>query len=274
MGLEKFRVQIGQTRNGNKMFFDMSQAPKFAILGRSGSGKTNMLINLILMMSKEFRDAGVGDQLQFIGVDLKSSQSLMPIADRLSGPIIDEPTQVSEVVKEFEHVMRKRMKQSKGTKIDFLDPEFPVIILVVEELTTLMTSQELTKSKIDELRSLFTSILCLCRSCNMGAIFSSQNFNTDSALSSQARDQLEQKIIMRAGQAVVKPLENDAAELAPAWLLNSAGEFYFNNGKTDYTQGKTWYMSDIKAEEVAAMYASDVRQDLGMLWSPENPFSY
>ena len=269
---EFIKIILGRTKAGNELSLKLTEGFRLGIIGRSGSGKTNFLENLILSTAKAFNEVGRGEQVQFIGIDMKGGKSLAPIAARFSGDIVDEPARVEELVNSFNVLMEHRMKKTGNSKIDLIDPEFPLIILVVEELTSLMTSQDLSPAQKKKLKSLFTNILVKCRASNMGVIFASQSFAAENALDTAARDQLQQLVLMRSSESSIKLLEPSAADIAPAWLLNTSGEFYWNDGKqTNYIHAKTWYTSDEKAREVANRYSYDVRQDLGLLWSPENP---
>lgn len=275
MGLNGLEIKLGTSKSGNDIILYMKQGTRTAICGGSGSGKSNALNNLILMIAKEFHDAGKGEQVQFLGVDLKGGASLAPIASRFSAPICSEPSQVAGLLKDFELLMQKRTKaleKSGKTKIDLFDPDYPLIILVIDELVSLMTCQELKKTQIEELRRLLITITSRCRAANMGFIFSSQSYSENVSLPVAARGNVAQKIILRTEQAICKVLEPEAAEACPAWLLRGEGEFYFSSGNADYIQGKTWFTSDAKAEEVAKRYALDVRQNLGLEWMPDSPF--
>lgn len=269
---ERIYVEIGENTERQKIPYHLDKPPMLGILGSTNSGKTTFLQNLILSLARDF-----GEQVQFLGIDCKNGASLKAIKSRFYEVEI-EPTRALTVLEDFELLLGERLKyisefdDEHEPKIEVDDPQFPLVVLVVEELTTFM--EKLTKSQLDKANSLFITITSRCRAANMGFIFSSQNFNKENALPTAARGNILEKVLMfHHDDPVVKAFEKRADEEAPSWELRGSGEFYFKELGTHYEHGKTWFLSSANASRLAHRYSVDVVDDLHLNWQPECPFA-
>lgn len=266
-------VKIGVTKKWNDVKYYLKKPPMLGILGSSQSGKSNFLMSFILQLARY-----MGPQVQFIGIDAKNGGSLNPVQSRFYS-MCYESTDALQVLQEFEVLMSKRLKhiqenvEDEEPKIDVFDPNFPMIVLVVEELVSLITAQELSKSQRDKLGEMFVTITSRCRAANIGFILSSQTFNEKYSIPTAVRGNFLEKVILQQAENIVKVFDEDAKENAPAWTLKGEGEFYFKQLGTDYQCCKCWFLPAKVASKTARELSGDVAQNLDFGWTPECPFS-
>lgn len=277
----KQKQHIEKVRIGDKLSdmrevsFPIVDTLRVGIAGTTGSGKSTLLTNLILVLAETFRE-----QIQFLGVDLKNGSSLSTVSERFSREIVTDALEVANLLKDFESIMNARCKflaDNGLMKINLWDSQFPQIVLVIDEVTSLMTSQELQKSQVEEIKKLLITITSRCRAANMGFIISGQSFAYDVSIPVAARSNILQKFVMKVNDpTIAKTFESSAAEVCPSWLLRRPGEFYFTDGMSgcQYVKGKTWHDEPSTYLEKAIELKDDVlcMSQLGLDWEPESPF--
>lgn len=265
---------IGGTKSRNKINISVAEAPRIALLGATGSGKTVLLWNLVIQLSIIFHS-----RIQFIGIDLKQGSSLEPLKNRLALPIITEPAQILPLFQKLDQLMMDRNHYLGSHGLDKIDPfsdladRFPMVIVICEELISLMNNPETHSSVNKALRDWFVTYLTRCRSANMGIIISSQSFIESLTIPTAARGQLTTRFLMRSSISDVKILAEGMEECCPAHLLGGVGQFYLAD-KGNYSmwqQGITWETTVAKAAQLANSLSAD-RRDLLLGWSVESPF--
>lgn len=266
-------ILIGASKSGSKINMSISEAPRVAILGSTGSGKSVLLQNLVLMLARELRN-----KVQFLGVDMKLV-SCEPLKNRLCTDPIVEPVKVLPMLQQVEQLMMDRQAMMHEKGIEKIEPdselaeEFPMVVVIAEELVALMNNPEIPSTVNKALRDWFVTYLVRCRASNMGIICASQSYVESLTIPTAARAQLTTRFLMKSSINDVKILAEGMDECCPAHLLSSAGEFYFsdNGNYSVWQKGKTWYTPPDKVRELASTFSID-RRDVGLGWTVENPF--
>lgn len=270
---EKNSVLIGATTTGKEARITIDEPPRFAILGGSGSGKTVLLWNICLVLAKELKS-----KVQFLAEDVKLT-SCEPLKSRLCADIITEPIEVLPMFQKVQQLLLDRQRYMQEHNLDKIDPyselaeQFPMVIVICEELVSLMNNPELPSTVNKALRDWFLTYTTRCRSANMGIICSSQSYVESLTIPTAARAQLTTRFIMRCTQNDAKLLLEGQDEMAPAHLLSDRGSFYFcNDGDYNvWTKAKTWNTTAADATRVATENAIH-RRDIGLGWTVESPF--
>ena len=266
-------ITIGASKMGDPIKLKISEPPRIGILGASGSGKSCLLLNMILLMARELRD-----RVQFFAFDPKNS-SLLPVKDRLV-EIVSDPAQYVSKCQKLEQMLNDRlayMKRENLTKIPLLSDDYPLVIVIFEELLSFLNNADLTKDQMTYLKSFMLTYMTRARAANLGFILCSHTFSQTETISVAARSQLQQRFILKTGVNELKLMAEGMDELCPAQLISAdtPGIFYYSNGDYSvWTKGRTFFNEDDVYEQIARSYSNDVR-DIGLDWDVEkfNPFS-
>ena len=130
---------VGYDKMRNEVRMQLGDPMRIGLLASSGSGKTTLLQNIVLMLSRELRE-----KVQFIGFDPKLT-SLFSIEPRFSVPVFTQPATWLPTMNKIEQIMNDRLAEMKARGWAKIDPvrhgaEFPQIIVVVEELPSLINN--------------------------------------------------------------------------------------------------------------------------------------
>ena len=274
--MAKHYLTVGSSKTGKPIQIDITNPVRAGLLGASGSGKSVLLMNIILLLAKEMRE-----KVQFVGFDPKLS-SLLPVADRLICPVISEPSEFLPMMQKLEQTMLNRysdMRDMGITKIDPWDEElskkYPQIIVIFEELLSITNNSDIPKTSLESIKKFFLTYTTRARAANMGFIFCSHTYSQTETISVAARSQIDTRFLLKSGINECKLMAEGMDEMCPAYQISESGEFYFATGGNFnvWTKGKTFFNDDSKYEQLAKGYAIDVR-DIGLSWSVENPFDF
>lgn len=266
------RILIGKSKTGADIELSLKDPLRLGLLGASGSGKSVLLLNTLLQLCRTLHD-----RVQFVCFDPKLS-SLLPMQRRCTIPIVSEPSDFLPTMQRVEQLLLDRLAEMRKRGMSRIDPlrdgeEFPQIICVLEECVSISSNPDISKSAQNAIREWYMTYLSRARAANMGAICVSHSFAADVCMPTVARSQLQQRILMKAGIQETKMMAEGMEECCPAWLIPSAGEFYFSDGDySKWVKGKTWMTTDEKAEELANAYSLDKR-DVGLSWLVDSPFA-
>lgn len=272
--MTKHYLTIGQTKTGQPTQIDITNPVRAGILGSSGSGKSVLLMNIILLLAKEMRE-----KVQFVGFDPKLS-SLLPVSERLAMPVISEPVFFYPTMQKIEMEMLNRysdMRDMGITKIDPWDDEltkrYPQIIVIFEELLSITNNSDIPKQTLESIKKFFLTYTTRARAANMGFIFCSHTYSQTETISVAARSQIDTRCCMRCGMNE-NNVFSEASELCRGFELSQPGEFFFatNSDFNIWTKSKTFFNTDEKYEQLAKAYSIDVR-DIGLSWTVDNPFA-
>ena len=107
---EELPLIIGQSENGEKLFFDLVKAPHILVGGSTGSGKSVFIHNLILSLI-------YGGKSSIILVDVKRVEfSLYANIPQLAHKIIDDPCDCLQMLKNLCATMDSRYKTLQENK--------------------------------------------------------------------------------------------------------------------------------------------------------------
>lgn len=255
----KDSISLGKNRQGEYLKMSITEPPRLGILGSSGSGKSVLTQNIILCLAK-----AMGHKVQFVGIDPKLA-SLSAVEERFSRPIVTNPVEYYPIMEELTREMEHRYVVMKERGIQTLDPdkhgdEFPMIIFVAEELCSITNNSEIPRNTQNGIQDWFTTYLSRCRAANMGAIVISHTFSSSDAIRPVARDQLKQRIGMKSTQQNASTFIEGEQEMAPVWLINTPGEFFYSDGNYNiWNRGMSAYPGDKAVRSYAAQFSDDVR---------------
>lgn len=262
IGFDKMRNEV-RVRTGDPM--------RIGILASSGSGKTVLLQNLILMLAREMRDT-----VQFIGFDPKLT-SLFSVEERFSVPVFTQPATWLPTMNKIEQIMNDRLAEMQSRHWTRIDPvrhgrEFPQILVVVEELPSLINSSELSKQEQAGIKEWFGSYLRMARAANMGMIVCSQTFDSSTTIATSVRSQFNIRFIGRCSTGDANLFCEGQTDKCSVLRLTGPGEFFFaQDDWNQWVRFKTWYTDEEKIMTMARAYAVDNR-DIGLGWRVRNPF--
>lgn len=261
-------IVFGVSKMGNTLSIPLLPAPRLAICGTSGSGKSVLEANNILTQYMQKLRGNV----IFTALDPKIT-SLSHIAARLE-VYETEPANFLSRIQDFETTMSQRYAAMRDMGVSSLGRDdlerYPMHLLVLEEAMSIVQNEEVSKDASKKIMSLYTTILTRCRAANMGVVMCSHSFSAE-CLPTVARDQFNIRVIMQTSSTTNVAMLADPDE-APAHLIKHPGEFYFiaSAGATP-VRGKTWYTSDDEARVIAEAYSMD-RHSSANSWNVEKPF--
>lgn len=265
-------IYIGDTKQGNQMTLSIEDPLRVGILASSGSGKTVMLSNIVIMLAQTMRD-----RIQFVGFDPKLV-SLSCLEPRLSVPVFTQPSEWLAILTKLEQILNDRLAEMRRRGWVKIDPfkngdEFPEIIVIVEELPNFVQHPDLSKAEQSLISKWFDTFLTRCRAANMGVILCSHTFNVSDSISSLARAQLQTRLIGRCGRIEAHSYNEQESEKCDVGKLVEPGMFYVadKGNFSKWTLMKTWDTPPVQAETLCHQYSID-RRDIGLGWSVKNPF--
>lgn len=273
--MAKHYLTVGSSKTGKPIQIDITNPVRAGLLGASGSGKSILLMNILMLLSKE-----MGAKVQFVGFDPKLS-SLLPVSDRLATPVISEPAEFLPMMQRLEQTMLNRYSDMRDMGITKIDPwneehaeRYPQIIVIFEELLSITNNSDIPKSNIESIKKFFLTYTTRARAANMGFIFCSHTYSQTETISVAARSQIDTRFLLKSGINETKLMAEGMDEMCPAYQISDSGEFYFATGGNFniWTKGKTFFNTDEKYEQLAKAYSIDVR-DIGLSWDVENPFA-
>lgn len=265
------KILIGRSKTGADIELSLKDPLRLGLLGASGSGKSVLLLNILLQLCRTLHE-----RIQLVCFDPKLS-SLLPMERRCTISIVSEPADFLPTMQRVEQLLLDRLAEMRKRGLSKIDPlrdgeEFPQILCVLEECVSISNNPDIPKSAQAAIREWYMTYLSRARAANMGAICVSHSFAADVCMPTVARSQLQQRILMKAGIQETKMMAEGMEECCPAWLIPTAGEFYFSDGDySKWVKGKTWMTADEKAAELANAYSCDKR-DVGLSWSVDSPF--
>lgn len=262
-------ITIGLSKVGNPITIPAAKAPRIALLGASGSGKTCMLGNLLLQyFTNENLQGERAVQVLALDPKLTSLSWLSPRAE-----VVTEPSMFLPKLQAFSDMVMRRYGEMRDLGLAQLDQRhsdrYPMRILVIEEAMSVTNNADLPKGTDKQIMSIYGTLFTRMRAANCGIVMVSHSFSAE-VLPTVARDQLDTRIIMRTASDDMVKLLADPEE-CPARTLSTAGEFFFRSPTSAaWMRGKTWYTSEEEMYEVAQMYAKDKRE-MGLDWNVQKP---
>lgn len=264
-------ILVGYDKMRNEVRIDTSSPMRIGLLAASGSGKSVLLQNIILMLARQMRN-----KVQFIGFDPKLT-SLFAVEPRFSVPVFTQPATWLPTMNKIEQIMNDRLAEMKARGWSKIDPvqngdEFPQILVVVEELPSLINSSELSKAEQAAIRDWFGSYLRMARAANMGIITCTQTFDSGTTVATSVRSQFNIRMIGRCSMGDANLFCEGQTDKCNVLRLGGPGEFFL--AQDDFNQWvrfKTWYTDESKIKNMAEAYAVDNR-DVGLGWRVANPF--
>lgn len=263
------QIVIAVSKMGSVLSIPLTKAPRMAICGTSGCGKSVLMANNILTqyMQKLRRN------VVFHAIDPKIT-SLSHLSARLD--ILEtEPANFLARIQDFETIMSQRYAAMRDMGVSSLGgndlEQFPMHLLVLEEAMSIVQNEEVSKDAAKKIMALYSTIFTRCRASNMGVIMCAHAFSAE-CLPTVSRDQLSMpRIIMQTSSSTNVGMLADP-EQAPAHLLKQPGELYFIAGAgATPIRAKTWFTSDEEARAIAESYSMDKRENVGQ-WNVEKPF--
>lgn len=262
---------VGYDKMRNEVRMQLGDPMRIGLLASSGSGKTTLLQNIVLMLSREMRE-----RVQWIGFDPKLT-SLASIEPRFSVPIFTQPATWLPTMNKIEQIMNDRLAEMRARGWSKIDPlkhgsEFPQIIVVVEELPSLINNSELSKNEQNAIREWFGSYLRMARAANMGILVASQTFDSSVTIATSIRSQFNIRFIGRCSLGDANLFCEGQTDKCNVLRLAGPGEFFF--AQDDFNQWvrfKTWYTDEERIRAMAQAYSVDNR-DIGLGWQVHNPF--
>ncbi len=265
-------IYIGNDKMGNKMFIPTNDPLRIGILAASGSGKTVLLSNIVLMLAREFRH-----KIQFVGLDPKLV-SLHSMEKRFSVPSITQPTQFLPTLNKLEQVMNDRLAAMHVRNWVKIDPylhgdEFPQIVIIVEELPSFVGHPDLSPAEQKTLKSFFDTYLTRCRAANMGMIVCSHTYSATDSINTLARSQFNTRFIGKCGVTEAHLFDEGQDDKCNVLRLGTTGEFFMaiEGNFNEWTRMKTWYTPEDQVQQLATQHSLDNR-DIGLGWTVSNPF--
>lgn len=259
-------IVLGMSKMGNPVGIDVRKAPRMAICGSSGSGKSVLLNNILTQYMRKLR----GDVF-ITALDPKVT-SLAHLEPRLD-VYENEPSNFLGRIQDFETVMAQRYAEMRRMGVASIGSDdlgrFPLHLLVIEEAMSVVQNEEVSKDAAKKIMALYTTILTRCRAANMGVIMVSHSFSAE-CLPTVARDQLGTRVLMQTSSSAVVSMLADPDE-APAHLIRNPGEFYFIEGAgASPVRSKTWLMTEDEAGAIAVEHSRD-KHDGENAWVVANP---
>lgn len=255
----KDSIKLGKDKYGGVIRLPIDEPPRLGILGSSGSGKSVLTQNIILCMAKAMEN-----KVQFVGIDPKIG-SLSAVKDRFCRPIVSNPVEFLPLMQDLTEEMERRYVVMAERGLEKLDPdrdgdEFPMIMFIAEELCSITNNADIPRNTLNAIQDWFTTYLSRARAANLGAIVISHTFSSTDAIRPVARDQLKQRIGMKSTEQNAKTFIEGEIEMAPVWLINKPGEFYYSDGDYNkWVKGSTAYPGEKAVRQYAAEFSGDVR---------------
>lgn len=263
-------ITLGVSKMGNTIQIPARQAPRLAICGASGSGKSVLLNNILTQYMQKLRSEH-GSQVVFHALDPKIT-SLAHLSARLD-VYETEPANFLSRIQDFETVMSQRFAAMRDMGVSSLGADeldsYAMHILVLEEALSIIHNDEVSKDASKKIMQLYETVFTRCRAANMGVIMVSHQFSAE-CLPTVARDQLNTRVIMQTSSSAAVSMLADPEE-APAHLIKNAGEFYFIAGAgAAPIRAKCWHTSETEARAIADSLAMD-KKDSASVWTVEKP---
>lgn len=256
-------VVFGVTKAGTVLSLPIS-AERIAIQGRSGSGKSCLLRNVILGYAQ-----ALGHRVRFVAIDPKVV-SLAHLSPRIEKLVV-EPGEYLQTIRAVDDLVTRRYARLASLGRSSFGPQdydsVPLVILVVEEAYSVVSGQ-VSKEAQKQIMATYATLLTRCRAANVGVIMSSHTYSAE-VLPTLARDQLSTRLLLPTASSTVVSMLADPDE-APAHLLSSPGEFYYSDGGGPWMRGKTWETDEEEARSLAASLSGD-RGDTGLDWVVDRP---
>jgi hypothetical protein len=169
-----------------EIIWSLRNAPHAILSGDTGSGKSYFLLYLIMMISLKNGILFLADPKRS---DLYSLNIFMP-----KNRVQYEPNKICEMISSVVEIMEKRYeimeteRQKRGTfQDDFADYKFPLIVLVIEEMASLVSN--LDKKLRESFESDIKDITMLGRQAGVMLISVMQSPNTNN-ITSESRSQI------------------------------------------------------------------------------------
>jgi hypothetical protein len=180
--LDALHFCIGATTHRKLLYRPLSKLPHLMVAGRTGSGKSVFLNQLICGYLVHQRP----EDLELIMIDLKGGVELTDYRDipHLRGALITEPEDVLDALADFEQEILRRQKVIRGHARDlegwnyqYPDKRMPRIVLIVDELAQIMfqPKKDLVQGAIES----FAAILAKSRAVGGHAVLCTQRPSTD-----------------------------------------------------------------------------------------------
>lgn len=129
-------IIIGMSKVGNQLTIPADKAPRLAIEGSSGSGKTCMLGNILVQFMQH------EPETQFIALDPKLT-SLDWLSARAE--VVTEPSLFLPRLRAYSDMVMRRYAELRSLGIAQVTPEyyerFPMRILIIEEAMSVFAEQ-------------------------------------------------------------------------------------------------------------------------------------
>lgn len=174
---------VGVAENNALIKADLAMMPHYLVAGTTFTGKSVHLNQLLC----QFISRNTPAELQFAMVDLKGGTefSWYEGLPHLRWPIISKPDQVVPALEEFQDEMTRRQelinshhaKTIEGFNNQYPDKKLPYLVMVFDELSQVLKSQDTQMSKAATL--ILGNLLATCRSAGGHVILCTQKPSSD-----------------------------------------------------------------------------------------------
>lgn len=235
---EDLQAKNHEIKLQNDLIINLADSPHIIIWGKSGSGKSTVLIAIIAQLLTSGADLRIIDGK----TEFSALSEFYP-----SEKIVNDISVMFEMLYEVVEEIKKRQKivadgvrkyQKMGLRA--YDLGLKPIVVLADEIGSIVASLDSKQKK--EFMGLFTQIVQKGRSVSVFAIVATQSPKVETTLSSDIRQQFATKILLGSANGDIQRMAFDG-EIATKGSTERFRGYYMSDGKTE--QPMMYYVPDL-----------------------------